>query len=84
MTACDDLNVLYTIADSYNKDATQPGTILRIKRVYTKSPYQCDIEAEINYDSKVINSEGDAVQKGSFVYADDDKTEISSKITIPT
>jgi len=83
-TACDDLDVLYTIADSYNKDPTEPGTILRIKRVYTKSAYQCDIEADVNYDSTVKNSEDIAVQKGSFIYADDGKTQIPAKITIPT
>jgi len=82
-TACDDLNVLYTIANAYNNDPTQPGAIMRITRAYTANPYQCDIEAEINYDSTVTNDAGDTVQKGSFTYSSDGETEIPAETTPP-
>ena len=83
-TACDDLNVLYIIANSYNNDVTQPGAIMRITRAYTANQYQCDIEAEINYDSTVTDAAGDTVQKGSFTYSSDGTTEIPTDITLPT
>ena len=67
-TTCQDLNVLYTLADEYNNDPASPGNILRIKRAYTASPYQCDVEADINYNVTTENAAGKTVVKGSFNY----------------
>jgi hypothetical protein len=83
-TSCDDLDVLYTIADGYNNDPTQPGTILRITRNYTANKYQCDIEADINYDVTTTNSEGNTVKKGSFTYSSDGSTELPVLKTLPS
>jgi len=52
-TSCDDLNVLYNLADQYNSDPSLPGFIMRIKRAFTPNPYQCDIEADISYDAMI-------------------------------
>ena len=67
-TTCEDLNVLYSLADQYNNDPSSAGSIIRIKRAYTASPYQCDVEADINYDVKGKNGAGKTVVKGSFTY----------------
>jgi hypothetical protein len=64
------LNVLFSLVDQYNQDPTQPGTILRVTRAFTANPNQCDIEADINYDTLVNNENGDKVQKGSFTIND--------------
>ena len=52
-TYCDDLDVLYTLADQYNSKPDLPGFIMRIKRAFTPNPYQCDIEADVNYDATI-------------------------------
>jgi hypothetical protein len=61
VTYCDDLDVLYTLADQYNSNPSLPGSILRIKRAFTVNPYQCDVEAEINYDSMIPTIVGQQV-----------------------
>jgi hypothetical protein len=81
-TTCEDLNVLYSLADQYNQDPTQAGTILRITRAFTPNPNQCDIEADINYDTTVTNAEGESVKKGSFSI-DDAGEEVAVTTPIP-
>ena len=65
---CEDINILYNLVDQYNSDPTQPGTILRVTRAFTRNPYQCDVEIDINYDTQVLNGAGRSVKKGSFKY----------------
>ena len=65
-TTCEDLNVLYKLAEGYNSDPTLPGSILRITRAYTANENQCDVEAELNYDAMVQDTTGKMVKKGSF------------------
>lgn len=67
-TTCEDLDILFRIADQYNNDPTVPGSILRITRAVTANKYQCDIEADIEYDSTIANAKGVMVKKGSFSY----------------
>ena len=69
-TTCEDLNVLYTLADGYNGDPTVPGSIMRITRAYTANENQCDVEAEINYDVRVEDTRGKIVKKGSFTVSE--------------
>ena len=72
-TTCEDLKVLYSLVDQYNKEASLPGSILRVTKAYTASPYQCDVEVDINYDVMAENGEGKSVRKGSFTYDKDFK-----------
>ena len=67
-TTCEDLNVLYSLVDQYNNEPSLPGSILRVTKAYTASPYQCDVEVDINYDVMVKNAAGRSVRKGSFTY----------------
>ena len=67
-TTCEDLNVLYSLVDQYNKDETKAGSILRVTRAYTANEYQCDVEVDIRYDVNVENLDGKKVTKGSFIY----------------
>ena len=67
-TTCEDMTVLFSLVDQYNKDPSQPGTILRVTRAYTASPYQCDVEVDINYDANAENGAGRTVKKGTFTY----------------
>jgi len=66
---CEDFDTLYSIVNQYNSDPTSPGTILRVTKAYTPNQYQCDIEADVDYDIQVPNSKGTKVQKGSFTIA---------------
>jgi hypothetical protein len=50
---CDDMDVLYSLVDQYNSDPSLPGTIIRVSHAYTPNPNQCDIKAQINYDSNI-------------------------------
>ena len=50
---CDDMDVLYSLVDQYNSDPSLPGTIIRVSHAYTPNPNQCDIKAQINYDSEI-------------------------------
>jgi hypothetical protein len=77
VTSCEDFDTLYSIIQQYNSDPTSPGTILRVTKSNTPNKYQCDIQADIDYNINVpkINlkpgSESepvDMVQKGSFSY----------------
>jgi hypothetical protein len=52
-STCDDLDALYGIVEQYNSNPSLPGTILRIKRAFTAGQNQCDVEADINYDSMI-------------------------------
>jgi len=61
-TACDDLDVLYDLVDQYNSDPSMEGTILRVKRVFTPGPNQCDIEAEVNYGGTIDDILGNTVR----------------------
>lgn len=61
-TACDDLDVLYELVDQYNSDPSMEGTILRVKRVFTPGPNQCDIEAEVNYGGTIDDILGNTVR----------------------
>lgn len=79
---CEDLSVLYSLAQQYNDDPSKPGSILRITRAYTASPYQCDVEVDINYDVMGVNGAGNPVKKGSFTY-DDEYKEIPCIICPP-
>ena len=54
-STCDDLDVLYDIVEQYNSNPSLPGTIMRVKRAFTAGPNQCDVEADINYDSMIEN-----------------------------
>ena len=54
-STCDDLDTLYDIVEQYNSNPSLPGTILRIKRAFTAGQNQCDVEADINYDSMINN-----------------------------
>ena len=67
-TTCEDLNVLYSLVDQYNKDASLPGSILQVTKAYTADPYQCDVEVDINFNVKAENGAGKKVIKGSFTY----------------
>lgn len=69
-TTCEDLNVLYALADGYNTDPTVPGSIMRITRAYTANENQCDVEAEINFDATVEDTTGKIVKKGSFTVSE--------------
>ena len=69
-TTCEDLNVLYNLADGYNTDPTVPGSIMRITRAYTANENQCDVEAEMNYDATVEDTTGKIVKKGSFTVSE--------------
>ena len=60
-TYCDDLDVLYTLADQYNSKPDLPGFIMRIKRAFTANQYQCDIEADVNYDAMIQDIIGQKV-----------------------
>ena len=50
---CDDMDVLYSLVDQYNSDPSLPGTIIRVSHAYTPNPNQCDIKAQINYESDI-------------------------------
>jgi hypothetical protein len=50
---CDDMDVLYSLVDQYNSDPSLPGTIIRVSHAYTPNPNQCDIKAQINYESEI-------------------------------
>ena len=82
-TTCEDISVLFNLADQYNADPTAPGSIIRITKAYTPNKYQCDIEADINYDSTVQDKNGATVKKGSFKF---DKTgnQVPNTATIPS
>jgi hypothetical protein len=67
-TTCEDLTVLYSLADQYNNDPSKPGSILRITRAYTANPNRCDVEVDINYNVTAVNGAGKTVVKGSFNY----------------
>ena len=67
-TTCEDRNVLYSLVDQYNTDPSKAGSILRVTRAFTASPYQCDVEVDINYNVTGINGAGKTVVKGSFTY----------------
>ena len=82
-TTCEDLKVLYNLADGYNSDPTAVGSILRIRRAYTTNTYQCDVEADMNYDSMVEDTTGKIVKKGSF-RVDDAGTQIAVTKTLPS
>jgi len=51
--ACDDMDILYSLVDQYNSDPSLAGTIIRVSHAYTPNPNQCDIKAQINYDSVI-------------------------------
>ena len=70
-TTCEDLNVLYSLVDQYNNEASMPGSILRVTRAHTASSSQCDVEVDINYNVKAKNGDDKLVIKGSFTYDDD-------------
>lgn len=82
-TTCEDFKVLYNLADSYNSDPTAVGSILRIRRAYTTNTYQCDIEADMNYDSMVEDTTGKIVKKGSFS-VDDAGKQIAVTKSLPS
>ena len=68
-TNCEDLDVLYSLAQQFNSDVTIPGTIVRITRAFTTSPYQCDIEADISYTGTDIDVlTGNRIPKGGVQY----------------
>jgi hypothetical protein len=50
---CDDMDILYSLVDQYNSDPSVPGTIIRVSHAYTPNPNQCDIKAQINYESEI-------------------------------
>ena len=54
-TSCEDLNVLFSLADQYNTDAMYPGSILRITAATTPNSFQCDIKADINYAAQITD-----------------------------
>jgi len=60
-TYCDELDVLYTLAEQYNSKPDIPGFIMRIKRAFTANQYQCDIEADVNYDAMIQDIIGQKV-----------------------
>jgi hypothetical protein len=69
-TNCEDLDVLYSLAQQYNSDITIPGTIVRITRAFTTSPYQCDIEADISYTGRDLDIlSGSLIPKGGIKYS---------------
>jgi len=82
-TNCEDLNVLFTLADQYNQDPTQPGIILRVTRAFTPNPNQCDVEVDMNYDTQVQDTTGKTVKKGSFTL-NDAGSQIPVTTTIPS
>ena len=68
-TSCEDLNVLFSLADQYNGDAMYPGSILRITAATTPNPYQCDIKADINYSAQITDMMTQSViTKGTVSY----------------
>jgi hypothetical protein len=67
-TNCHDFDLLYSLVDQYNSDPTSPGSILRVTKVHTPNPNQCDLEVDINYDINIKNAAGQSVKKGSFTY----------------
>ena len=69
-TTCEDLNVLYSLANGYNSDPTVPGSIMRITRAYTANENQCDVEVDMNYDATVQDTRGITVKKGSFTVSE--------------
>ncbi len=80
-TDCEDINVLYSLVDQYNSDPTQPGSIMRITRAFTATPYQCDVEIDINYDVNVLNAAGQNVKKGSYTY-DAQNNEVPATVSL--
>ena len=82
-TTCEDLSVLFSIADQYNADPTVPGAIIRITRAVTANQYQCDIEADMNYDITVDDTTGKKVKKGSFTF-DDNGNQKAVTTTLPS
>jgi len=82
-TTCEDFKVLYNLADSYNSDPTAVGSILRITRAYTTNSFQCDVEADMNYDSMVEDTKGNIVKKGSF-RVDDAGKQIAVTKSLPS
>ena len=52
-TSCEDIDVLYSLAEQYNSDPSKAGTILSITHAFTPNANQCDIKATINYDSTI-------------------------------
>lgn len=50
---CDDLDILYKLVTDYNANPALAGTILNVSRAYTAGANQCDIEAQVNYDSMI-------------------------------
>lgn len=70
VTNCEDLDVLYSLAQQYNSDITSPGTIVRITRAFTPSPYQCDIEADMTYSGTDLDVlSGSMISKGGIKYS---------------
>jgi hypothetical protein len=82
-TTCEDLNVLFSLADQYNQDPTQPGTILRITRAMTAGDNQCDLELDINYDVMTQDTKGVTVKKGSFTI-NEAGAQVANTATLPT
>jgi len=78
---CQDVGVLYNLVDQFNSDPTQPGSIMRVTRAFTRNPYQCDVEVDINYDVNVLNGSGKSVKKGTFTY-DAQNNEIPSSASL--
>jgi Extracellular link domain/F5/8 type C domain len=83
-TTCEDLNVLYSIADQYNQDPTLPGSILRVSRAYTATETQCDLEVDINYYAEITDTDWSETpfRKGSYVY-DKDGNKIVNTAVVP-
>lgn len=60
-TSCEDMDVLYSLAEQYNADPSKAGTILSISHAFTPNANQCDIKATINYDSTIQDIYGEEI-----------------------
>jgi hypothetical protein len=70
---CQDIDVLYSLTAQYNNDPTYPGTIMAVMKSVTANPYQCDIEADVVYDSQITDLVTDKpIDKGAVDYSRND------------
>ena len=84
-TSCEDINVLFSLADQYNTDAMYPGAILRITAATTPNSFQCDIKADINYDAQITDIMTQTIiTKGTVNYKMEGSKLVATKKALPS
>ena len=69
VASCNDRDILYSIVDQYNSDATLPGTILSVTHAFTPNKFQCDLKLSIQYGGTIeIPSETRVLDPATGLY----------------